>query len=67
MITRVPTVPAIAWPPGWEDVEVVDSVIVEEPPAAARSDERDVDAGVYDRFGRMPAAGRFGRIVSLLA
>ena len=69
MITRVSTVPAIAWPPGWEDVEVVDSVIVEEPPAAAaaRPSRADLDAGAYDRFGRVPAAARCGRIVSVLA
>jgi hypothetical protein len=68
MITRVSSVPAIAWPAGWEDVEVVDSVLVEEPPAiAAPRAARDRDAGAYDRFGRMAASGRCGRLVSVLA
>ena len=69
MITRVSSVPAMTWPSGWEDVEVVDSVIVEEPPpaAAARFPARDLDAGGYDRFGRVPDAGRYGRLVSVLA
>ena len=69
MITRVPNVPAIAWPAGWEDVEVVDSVIVEEPPAAARAGSAPGQrgAGAYDRFGRVPDAERCGRLVSVLA
>jgi hypothetical protein len=69
MITRVSNVPAMTWPSGWEDVEVVDSVIVEEPaPAAAgRFAPRDLDAGAYDRSGRVPDAARFGRLVSVLA
>ena len=69
MITRVSSIPAMTWPSGWEDVEVVDSVIVEEPPPApaARSGARDRDAGAYDRFGRVPDAARYGRLVSVLA
>jgi hypothetical protein len=69
MITRVSSIPAMTWPSGWEDVEVVDSVLVEDPPpaAAARFGPRDLDAGAYDRFDRVPAAGRFGRLVSVLA
>ena len=69
MITRVSNVPAMTWPSGWEDVEVVDSVIVEEPPPAAapRFRARDLDAGGYDRSGRMRDGGRFGRLVSVLA
>ncbi len=67
MITRVSSVPAMTWPSGWEDVEVVDSVLVEEPPAAARAIRPADDARVYDRTGRVPAFRRFGRIVSLLA
>ena len=65
MITRVQPVPFAAWPSGWEDVEVVDSVLVADPPAriAAPVD----DAGVYDRSGRVPAFQRFGRIVSVVA
>ena len=70
MITRVSSVAAITWPSGWEDVEVVDSVIVEEAPPAARPrfgppDQRA--AGAYDRFGRVPDAERCGRLVSVLA
>jgi hypothetical protein len=69
MITRVSSIPAMTWPSGWEDVEVVDSVIVEEPPAAARprAAAPDPDALAYDRFGRVPDTGRFGRLVSVLA
>jgi hypothetical protein len=69
MITRVSTIPAMTWPSGWEDVEVVDSVIVEEPPPAVRSASGapDLDARAYDRFGRVPAAARCGRLVSVLA
>lgn len=69
MITRVSSVPATAWPSGWEDVEVVDSVIVEEPPPAARAERgpRRRAAGVYDRFGRVPETERCGRLVSVLA
>jgi len=69
MITRVSNVPAMTWPSGWDDVEVVDSVIVEEPPPAAapRIGARDLDAGGYDRSGRVRDAGRFGRLVSVLA
>jgi hypothetical protein len=65
VITRVQPVPYVAGPPGWEDVEVVDSVLVEEPPPAhgAASD----DASVYDRSGRVPPFQRFGRIVSIVA
>jgi len=53
---------------GWEDVEVVDSVLVDEPLAAARAGAVRADAaGVYDRSGRVPAFRRFGRIVDVLA
>jgi hypothetical protein len=66
MITRVSSVPATTWPPGWEDVEVVDSVLVEEPtPAAQVRFARG--AGIYDRFGRVPDVERCGRLVSVLA
>jgi hypothetical protein len=70
MITRVPSVPAPAWPAtGWEDAEVVDSVLVEEPPAAGRTrfPPREPTAGTYDRFGRVPERERCGRLVSILA
>ena len=66
MIRSVQPVPFVAWPPGWEDVEVVDSLLVEEPPAAHASGSAD-DAQVYDRSGRVPPFQRFGRIVSILA
>ena len=63
VITGVDKVPAISWPPGWEAAEVVDGVIVEEPPS-----EPPGPAGpVYNRFGRVPDAERYGRLVSLLA
>lgn len=66
MIAAVQPVPYVAWPAGWEDVEVVDSVLVEDPPprhAAAPAGA----ARVYDRSGRVPVFQRFGRIVSILA
>jgi hypothetical protein len=65
MITRVSSIPAMTWP-SWEDVEVVDSVLVEEPPPGP-GPVAAVDAGVYDRSGRVPAFQRFGRIVSVVA
>jgi hypothetical protein len=66
VIASVQPVPFAAWPSGWEDAEVVDSVLVEEPPPA-RDPVPAVDAGVYDRSGRVPAFQRFGRIVSVVA
>ena len=66
MIASVQPVPFVAWPSGWEDVEVVDSVLVEEPPPA-RAAAPVADARVYDRTGRVPAFQRFGRIVSVVA
>jgi hypothetical protein len=66
VISSVHPIVASAWPPGWEDVEVVDSVLVDEPPAT-RADDVAPDAGVYDRSGRVPAFRRFGRIVDVLA
>ena len=66
MITRVSNVPTITWPAGWEDAEVVDSVLVEEPPPAFAAGDR-ASAGAYDRFGRVPDAERCGRLVSVLA
>jgi hypothetical protein len=67
VISSVHPIVASAWPPGWEDVEVVDSVLVDEPPPAARADEVAPEAAVYDRSGRVPAFRRFGRIVDVLA
>jgi hypothetical protein len=66
VIASVQPVPFVAWPYGWEDVEVVDSVLVEEPPLA-RIAAPAVDACLYDRSGRVPAFQRFGRIVSVVA
>jgi len=68
MITRVSSISAMTWQ-SWEDVEVVDSVLVEEPPPAAerRSAASDPGAGGYNRFGRVPDAARCGRLVSVLA
>jgi hypothetical protein len=66
VIASVQPVPFVAWPPGWEDVEVVDSVLVDEPPPAHAVAALD-GAGAYDRSGRVPAFQRFGRIVSVVA
>jgi hypothetical protein len=65
VISSVHPIVAPGWPIGWEDVEVVDSVLVDEPPAAAPTDVPA--AGVYDRSGRVPAFRRFGGIVDVLA
>jgi hypothetical protein len=63
VITAVDKAPASFWPSGWEAVEVVDGVIVEEPPL-----EPPGPAGAaYNRFGRVLDAERCGRLVSLLA
>jgi hypothetical protein len=67
VIATVQPVAVTAWPTGWEDAEVVDSVLVEDPPAAARATRPAGEARVYDRTGRVPAFQRFGRIVSVLA
>ena len=68
MIAAVNPTFASAWPAGWEDVEVVDSVLVCEPadgrPGAA---EPLSAASVYDGSGRVALEGRFGRLVSVLA
>ena len=64
MIARVTSIPATAWPTGWDDVEVVDAVLVEEPPAVLGSDGV---AAVYNRFGRVANARLYGRLVSVLA
>jgi len=69
VISAVTRIPAPAWPPGWEDVEVVDSELVEEPaPPAGRFRPTEVLAArCYDGSGRIAAEGRFGRLVSVLA
>jgi hypothetical protein len=64
VIARVPSMPATVWPSGWEDAEVVDSVLVEDPPAVPGFDGPPVS---YDRFARPTEAARYGRLVSVLA
>jgi len=59
----LPVVP-LAWPAGWEDVEVVDSVLVEESPAV---DVPEVAGATYNRFARVAENERYGRLVSVLA
>jgi hypothetical protein len=67
MISAKPTF-APAWPPGWEDVEVVDSVLVADPaPPVGTGSPGLAVAGLYDASGRIAAGGRFGRLVSILA
>ena len=66
MIASVQPVPVAAWPSGWEDVEVVDSVLVDELPFA-HTTAAVADAQVYDSSGRVPAFQRFGRLVSVVA
>ncbi len=65
MIASVQPIPFAAWPPGWEDVEVVDSVLVDEPPPTRVATV--AGAGGYDSSGRVPAFQRFGRLVSVVA
>jgi hypothetical protein len=64
VIAAVHPVFAPTWPSGWEDVEVVDSVLVDAP-APAR--EPMPDARTYNRFGRVSESERFGRLVSVVA
>jgi hypothetical protein len=64
VITRVTSMPAAVWPSGWEDAEVVDSILVEDPPAVPGFEASPV---LYDRFARPTEAARFGRLVSVLA
>jgi hypothetical protein len=66
VIASVQPIPSAAWLSGWEDVEVVDSVLVEERPAAPAAGPA-VDTAGYDRSGRVPAFQRFGRLVSVVA
>jgi hypothetical protein len=67
VISSVHPIVAPVAPIEWEDVEVVDSVLVDDQPAAARADAAGIGAGVYDRSGRVPGFRRFGRIVDILA
>jgi hypothetical protein len=69
VITSVHRAAITAWPSGWEDVEVVDSVLVEEPTApepTAPEPPGPAPAG-YSRFGRVAKAERYGHLVSVLA
>jgi hypothetical protein len=63
VVTSVQPIPALPWPTGWEDAEVVDSVLVDAPPAR----EPVPDARTYTRFGRVAESERFGRLVSVVA
>jgi hypothetical protein len=65
VIAAVNPIYAPSWPAGWEDVEVVDSVLVPED-AETRGPE-PVAASRYDGSGRVALEGRFGRLVSVLA
>ena len=69
MIAAVNRTHAPSWPTGWEDVEIVDSVLVTEDPEAARTccGAEPVAASRYDGSGRVALEGRFGRLVSVLA
>jgi hypothetical protein len=64
VITSVQPIRVVAWPAGWEDVEVVDSVLVDVPSPARQPIG---GARAYDRFGRVPESERFGRLVSVVA
>jgi hypothetical protein len=64
VIASVQPIPALPWPAGWEDVEVVDSVLVDAP-APAR--DPIPEARTYNRFGRVAESERFGRLVSVVA
>jgi len=64
VITSVQRIAPSAWPPGWEDAEIVDSILVEEPP---QPDPPGSAGGAYTRFGRFPDGPRYGRLVSVLA
>jgi hypothetical protein len=68
VIAAVNRTHAPSWPTGWEDVEVVDSVLVTEDAEAARPcGAEPVAASRYDGSGRVALEGRFGRLVSVLA
>jgi hypothetical protein len=64
VITSIQRIAPSAWPPGWEDAEIVDSTLVEEPPAL---DPPGPAGGTYTRFARVPDGPRYGRLVSVLA
>jgi hypothetical protein len=65
VIAAVTPTPFTAWPPGWEDAEVVDSVLVDDRDPAGVA--RELVAAAYDASGRVALEGRFGRLVSVLA
>jgi hypothetical protein len=59
---------APSWPTDWDDVEIVDSVLVTEDAEPARTcGAQFVAASRYDGSGRVALEGRFGRLVSVLA
>ena len=64
VISSVHPVAPLTWPTGWEDVEVVDSVLVAGPAAPG---PREVSGATYDRFARVAETERCGRLVSVLA
>ena len=68
MIGRVNPVFTSAWPAAWQDVEVVDGVLVAEPAGPGGDPAGDPwSTGLYDGSGRTAASGRVGRLVSVLA
>ena len=40
VITSVQRIAPSAWPPGWEDAEIVDSILVEEAPERIRRNKK---------------------------
>jgi hypothetical protein len=66
VISSVSSITPALWRAGaWDDAEVVEGVLVEEPAPRRAAAE----GGLYDRFGR-PAPGdgrRYGALVSTLA
>jgi hypothetical protein len=64
VIASVTRIPVPVFPSGWEDAEVVDSVLVEERPVVPGTEDVPV---LYDRFARRTEAARYGRLVSVLA
>jgi hypothetical protein len=67
VIAAVNPTPVSAWPIGWEDVEVVDSVLVGDPAGGRPAAADPAPARLYDGSGRIAGAARVGRLVSVLA
>ena len=66
MIAAVPPALPIRPSDAWDNAEVVDSVLVEEPAHSPVA----IASGAYDRYGRpgrLPGHARCGRLVSVLA